>query len=448
LKMFYDGRFMILLMAIFSIYVGFIYNDCFSIPFPIFNSRWHENEEDHHTAQMVYDKEVGYGYPFGVDWKWKGTKNELIYYNSLKMKMSILLGVVQMMLGICLKFFNGIYYNKPYDIWFEFIPQFLFMSSIFGYLCVLIVIKWCTDFTGIENDAPMLLNTLIAMFLSPFSVEKPLYDGQGVIQNILVIIALVSVPFMLFPKPFLLKRDYEATHKGDLYAGFTDPLSEHETRSSALKTKAGIAHKVEDEQRGKRPSVASHSVGHSSSGTNRLGADIDAEDSSPEIDIELDLENDNDNNNNHNSHHKKAAAGAGHKAGNNKEEHHEGFDFSEIFVHQIIHTIEFVLGAVSNTASYLRLWALSLAHAQLSSVFWVRILVLGLSTSNFAAIFVIWPIWAAITLAVLMGMESISAFLHALRLHWVEFMNKFYYGDGVPFQPFNLELIVHPPEAE
>ncbi|KAF2300497.1 hypothetical protein GH714_013830 [Hevea brasiliensis] len=118
--------------------------------------------------------------------------------------------------------------------------------------------------------------------------------------------------------------------------------------------------------------------------------------------------------------------------------HHDDFNFSEVFVHQMIHSIEFILGAVSNTASYLRLWALSLAHAELSTVFYEKVVLLAWGCENIVIRLVGLAVFAFATAFV---METLNAFLHALRLHWVQFQNKFYHGDDYKFRPFSFSSI-------
>ncbi|ORX87538.1 V0/A0 complex, 116-kDa subunit of ATPase [Basidiobolus meristosporus CBS 931.73] len=406
--MMFGGRYIILLMGLFSIYTGLIYNDLFSKAVAWFPSgfKWPTNFNEGETIEAV---RTGTTYAFGMDYMWHGAENYLIFTNSYKMKMSVIFGVIQMTFGIALTNYNHVQFNHKFGIWAEFIPQVLFLLCIFGYLCVTIIYKWLTDWSTKSISPPSLLNMLIYMFLSPGSVDESeqLFPGQGMIQLVLLLVAVICVPWMLLSRPLMLKK----LHKQELLEKANQPAENAVRKSKNLST-THLDHK-------NRPSLEVEANNQAGTSAPQSIKDID------ENSIEV--------------------AHEGGPIGAEEMEEEEPFDFADVMIHQIIHTIEFCLGCISNTASYLRLWALSLAHNQLSAVLWEMVLDNTLNLSfplNAIGAWAGFAVWFILTIGILLIMEGLSAFLHALRLHWVEFNNKFYAGGGYKFTPFSFQTIL------
>ncbi|EDX04722.1 GD23787 [Drosophila simulans] len=366
-NIFFGGRYIIFLMGIFSIYTGFIYNDVFSKSMNIFGSAWHMN----YTRDVVQDENLKYitlrpndtvykTYPFGMDPIWQLADNKIIFLNTFKMKLSIIVGVIHMIFGVSMSVVNFAYYKKYASIFLEFLPQVLFLLLLFGYMVFMMFFKWVVYNDTVEGPlspacAPSILILFINMILqgsqdTPEPCKEFMFEGQKNIQQVFVIIAIICIPWMLLGKPLyiMIKRKT---------SGAPPP---------------------------------------------------------------------------------KPQSGGG-------EGHGEDDEMGEIFIHQAIHTIEYVLSTVSHTASYLRLWALSLAHAQLSEVLWNMVFSMGFQYDSYIGgilIYVFFGAWALLTVGILVLIEGLSAFLHTLRLHWVEFMSKFYEGAGYAFEPFAFKTIL------
>uniref|UniRef100_A0AAQ6AD08 V-type proton ATPase subunit a n=1 Tax=Amphiprion ocellaris TaxID=80972 RepID=A0AAQ6AD08_AMPOC len=378
-EMMFGGRYLILLMGLFSIYTGAIYNECFSRGLSTFNSAWHVGpmfEKNIWNASVLAGNQylsmdpvqpgVFTGpYPFGIDPVWGMANNKLTFLNSYKMKMSVIIGIIHMTFGVSLSLFNY------FSLLFVLIPELFFMVSLFGYLVFMVVYKWIAYSAAESKTAPSILIHFIDMFLFTENPDNPpLYTGQSLVQTILVVLALLSVPVLLLGKPTCELIIFKLRQRRNFYMA--------EDRRLLVNDEGSI---------------------------NTRQGEIEG------------------------------AAAEG-----------EEFDAANEYMHQAIHTIEYCLGCISNTASYLRLWALSLAHAQLSEVLWVMVMRIALKWEGYVGsvvLFVIFAFFAVLTVSILLVMEGLSAFLHALRLHWVEFQNKFYSGTGYKLNPFSFSSIIN-----
>uniref|UniRef100_A0A673NKS0 V-type proton ATPase subunit a n=1 Tax=Sinocyclocheilus rhinocerous TaxID=307959 RepID=A0A673NKS0_9TELE len=365
-QMMFGGRYLILLMGLFSIYTGAIYNECFSRGLSTFSSGWHirPNAEYYNWTEETFRNNrylsldpnvtgVFTGpYPFGIDPIWGLANNHLTFLNSYKMKMSVIIGVIHMTFGVCLSVFNYIHFREISSVFLVLIPELCFMLCLFGYLIFMVIYKWLVYGPMTSDSAPSILIHFIDMFLFTENKDnKPLYTDQMVVQKVLVIVAVLSVPVLLLGKPmheYITHRRKRTPHAG---------LEAHEdefmmTSSSDL------------------PFLVSSQCLFSVFPSAIVCKE---------------------------------------------------FDTANVFMHQAIHTIEYCLGCISNTASYLRLWALSLAHAQLSEVLWSMVMHISFKQLSYVGsivMVVIFAAFAVLTVSILLVMEGLSAFLHALRLHW------------------------------
>ena len=427
LKSFVQYRYFFLLCSIFAIFCGFMYNEFFAIPLNLFGTCYTSKK----NGVLILSKTKGDDgvskkcvYPVGLDPSWIGTNNELTYTNSLKMKLSIIVGVLHMLLGIFIRGINNLNSKNKIAFYFEFIPQFLFMGIMFGYLIIMIFYKWGTDYDADTSKAPSLLSIMINMAIKLGEIDgEPLFENVGGVsqENInkfIMVICLILIPIMLFVKPInhYLKKVQ------------TKGISFRNDGVSLLKNE----NKNED--------------------------NLNINNENNEFDLN---ENSDDNMNLNNSgDYSLSLSQESVKRPNElysqlyadqkrkyKEESKAKYQFIEMFIGQLIEVIEYVLGTVSNTASYLRLWALSLAHTALSHVFIEKTFIgyiqndQGNIVSSVIGVFIYFLVFLFATAFILIFMDAMECVLHTLRLHWVEFQNKFYKGDGYLFEPFSFRCI-------
>lgn len=326
-----------------------------------------------------------------MDPKWYVAHNQLVFMNSLKMKLAIVFGVTHMLLGIFLKSLNAIHNNEFLEYLFEFWPQMIMMSCWFGYMSILIVAKWLTYYKN-TNDAPSIVALMIDMFLKMGAVEKvPILAERKLnerINVILLIVSLLCIPIMLLARPIHRIIIGESTEKKDTSLhgigniAHTKSIKKNENKYYQFEDEEDIDAidkeiKREEQKLEHENFISRHSIrGKTEELKDYESEEYNELDDSPNR-MRKKLKKEEKEKNEQDINQLKGVLKIQHKS----------HTIEEVVVHRLIETIEFTLGTVSNTASYLRLWALSLAHSQLAAVFYEKTMHIGVSKGSPILIF-------------------------------------------------------------
>jgi len=81
-------------------------------------------------------------YPFGTDPTWYLDPNGLTFFNSIKMRTSVIIGVFHMSMGITVKGLNAVFRGQRLVLIFEVIGGLIILNGLFGNMDFLVIQKW------------------------------------------------------------------------------------------------------------------------------------------------------------------------------------------------------------------------------------------------------------------------------------------------------------------
>ena len=70
------------------------------------------------------------------------TTNRLAFNNNIKMKLSVIFGILHMTIGILHKGANSIFFKRLPDFWLEVVTGLIILLGMFGWMDLMIYAKW------------------------------------------------------------------------------------------------------------------------------------------------------------------------------------------------------------------------------------------------------------------------------------------------------------------